>query len=174
MKLIALTCNNCGAAVDVSETTRFLTCASCGSRLAVVRTESSAFTELIEKIDLKTDWIAKQVAAIEFHNEIKRIDADWQQERASYLVNGFIPDQVSASFQAAIAVFIGLVFSVAGAILDDMTVALFGMGTLSMSIILYLTLKRKARLYEKARAAYLERRDAVNWETFVQTNSGTS
>lgn len=46
-----VSCNNCGATLQVEEQTRFVTCGACRSRLAVQRSGTSIFTHVIEKKD---------------------------------------------------------------------------------------------------------------------------
>lgn len=48
MKIIEVNCNHCGALLQVNEDTRFATCGSCKSRLAVRHSETATFTSVLE------------------------------------------------------------------------------------------------------------------------------
>lgn len=86
MELTSVNCNNCGAPLEVAAGTNFVTCGHCGSRLAVKRTGSSAYTELLEKLDQKTDAMAEQLAEIVRQNELERIDREWEREQQRYMI----------------------------------------------------------------------------------------
>lgn len=88
MKLLSVKCNDCGAPLEVAESTRFVTCNHCGSQLAVQRTASSVFTEKLEQLSQKTDQIAGNLEVIRLQNELERIDREWAMERESLLVRG--------------------------------------------------------------------------------------
>ena len=49
MELISVSCNHCGAPLEVPPGANYVTCAHCGSRLAVKRTGSAVYTELLER-----------------------------------------------------------------------------------------------------------------------------
>jgi DNA-directed RNA polymerase subunit RPC12/RpoP len=88
VEITSVNCNNCGAPLEVAPGTNFVTCQHCGSRLAVKRTGSSAYTELLEKLDQKTDVMAEQLAELVRQNEVERIDREWEQERQQYMISG--------------------------------------------------------------------------------------
>jgi DNA-directed RNA polymerase subunit RPC12/RpoP len=81
MKLDQISCNNCGAPLEVPEGTNFASCRHCGSRLAVRRTESASFTEVIT--DLK-----EQVEKLTRQNEIDALDREWEAEKERFMVTG--------------------------------------------------------------------------------------
>ncbi len=58
MRLLSLTCNHCGAPLEVPAKTRFLTCNYCSSRLEVHRSGSAVHTEVLEAIEERTKKIA--------------------------------------------------------------------------------------------------------------------
>lgn len=84
MTLEPIACNNCGAALEVAADTNFVTCTHCGSRLAVRRTASSRFTELLGKLDAKTDAMAGHLASLAREAEVERIDREWELERDGF------------------------------------------------------------------------------------------
>ncbi len=88
MDLMPVTCNNCGAALQVPESARFVTCRYCHSQLQINRTESSITTEVLQRIDQKTTAMADDLHALRRDAEIERLDREWKQKRDSYLIRG--------------------------------------------------------------------------------------
>ncbi|MFT7677849.1 MAG: hypothetical protein ACI8QC_001835 [Planctomycetota bacterium] len=88
MKLLALNCNQCGAPLEVPEKANFLTCAFCSVRLAVKRTDSAAYTEVLEAIDERTERIAEDVETIKLQNKLERLDREWSEQRQSFMTLG--------------------------------------------------------------------------------------
>ena len=82
----SVTCNHCGAPLDVPSGTRFVTCAHCGSRLEIHRTGNALYTEVLEAIDQRTQEIAQDVDLIRRQNEIERLDREWQMRREELMV----------------------------------------------------------------------------------------
>ncbi|MEQ8819095.1 MAG: hypothetical protein RLY93_02545 [Sumerlaeia bacterium] len=79
MKTLHLTCNHCGAPLDVAENANFVTCGHCGSRLKVERTESSYSTSVLESIDRRTQDIQEDLEKIRLHHELERLDREWER-----------------------------------------------------------------------------------------------
>src|SRR5687768_2326314 len=73
-QVTSIACNNCGAALQVSDATRFATCTYCNSQLAVHRTDSAAYTEVLHAVKANTDRIADDVGAIRVQNELEALD----------------------------------------------------------------------------------------------------
>ncbi len=81
MKVESLACNNCGAPLEVAETTKFATCTHCGSCLSITRSDSAAYTEVLAQIGQHTEQMSNDLIAIRLHNELERLDRDWQTQR---------------------------------------------------------------------------------------------
>ena len=81
-----VTCNHCGAPLDIQPATRFVTCAHCGSRLEIHRTGNALYTEVLGAIDQRTKEIAEDVDVIRRQNEVERLDREWQLRREELLV----------------------------------------------------------------------------------------
>ena len=88
METLSVRCNHCGAPLTVSGSTRFVTCQFCQSNLEVKRTDSSIFTEEVAKIADNTGRMAESLEVIELQNEIERLDREWSQTEAGYIVHG--------------------------------------------------------------------------------------
>lgn len=65
MELVSLSCNNCGAPLEAPKTANYLTCAHCGSRLAIQRTSTAYFTEVMGQVAENTAQIAQGVQALD-------------------------------------------------------------------------------------------------------------
>lgn len=84
MRVQALSCNNCGAPLDVPESSNYITCSHCGSRLIVRRTDSAAYTEVLNRIDERTERMSGDLAVIRLHNELERLDREWQHAEQTF------------------------------------------------------------------------------------------
>ena len=107
METLSIRCNHCGAPLSVSGSTRFVTCQFCQSHLEVKRTDSSIFTEEVAKIADNTERMAESLEVIELQNEIERVDREWAQMEAGYIMQGKNgPQRPSSSlFGLAFAIF---------------------------------------------------------------------
>jgi DNA-directed RNA polymerase subunit RPC12/RpoP len=167
VEIVPLNCNNCGATLDVGPQTNFVTCTHCGARLAVKRTATSAYTEILEKIDQKTDAIAAQLAEIARHNELERLDREWERERASLLVRGkhgqrHVPTDAVAVVTAGGAAVFG-VFWIGAAASIGAPSFMFLMGGMVVVLAIGMAVWQvgAARRYREAQARYERRRAAL-------------
>lgn len=88
MRLIALTCNHCGAPLEVPKAANFVTCTYCETRLKVHTEGGAAFTETIGSIDQRTRDIAEDVEAIRAHQQLEQLDREWLMDRQRFQVRG--------------------------------------------------------------------------------------
>jgi len=167
MKLVAVNCNGCGAALDAGPDTRFVTCVHCGARLAVKRSESAAYTEVLEKLERKTDAIADQLAAMQRQNEVERIDREWEKERETYLSTSksgkkYEPSATLGIIAGSLMGLFGLVWSTVALSSNSPTgFGCFGFMFLVAAIAIGITSVVKARQFEEARQRYRKRRAAA-------------
>ena len=70
---LKLTCNQCGASLEVPEETRFLTCTACSSQLEVHRSGSTAYTEVLEAVE-----------PVRVELELEKLDREWMEEIEKY------------------------------------------------------------------------------------------
>ena len=103
MELETLACNNCGAPVEVLPTTNYLTCAHCGSRLAVRRTETAHYTEVLEKLQARVDHVDREVKDLRIDNDLLRLDQDWEDRRKEYMMHRKDGELVEPSVGRAIS-----------------------------------------------------------------------
>jgi hypothetical protein len=176
MQVESVNCNNCGAPLEVGAATRFVTCAHCGTRLAVKRTASSAFTETLDRLDQKTDVMARQLAELRHHAELERIDREWEQERQGFLTtdkqgNKHEPTAAGGIIGGLILIVFGLFFAVSSGSMG--APGLFpcaGLAFVGFGVFLLIAGPKRAREYEQAKEAYRRRRAAVTVDQFHLTD----
>ncbi len=83
METLALRCNHCGAALDAAARTRFVVCRFCGQSLEIKRSESSVFTQEVERIAEATEQIAEHVEVLRLERELERLDRERVEAAAS-------------------------------------------------------------------------------------------
>lgn len=102
MKLVTLACNECGAKLKASRTTRFVTCTHCDADLAVHFEDGAAFTEVraaVRELEEATDELKEEVAELRRERsvdaararaevEIARIDREWEAEKDGLMAKG--------------------------------------------------------------------------------------
>jgi hypothetical protein len=77
MRMLTLTCNQCGAALEVPEDILFVTCTTCCSQLVVHRSGNTAYTQGVEAS--ATDNLERQ---------LETLDREWTKERERYATAG--------------------------------------------------------------------------------------
>jgi DNA-directed RNA polymerase subunit RPC12/RpoP len=173
MRVESVSCNNCGAPLEVGVGTNYVTCGHCGSRLAVKRTGSSAYTELLEEIDQKTDTMARHLAELRHHAELERIDREWEQERQGFLTadkhgNKHEPTTEGALLGGVVLIGFGLFFAItSGSMGAPFFFPLVGLGFAGYGVYLLVTGPAKAREFLRAREAYHRRRAEVTPDQFL-------
>ena len=117
MQVESLSCNKCGAPLDVPATVDFLTCGHCGSRLVVKRTGSAHYTETIEQLSKRAERMEEDIDRLALENDLERLEREWQQEREQYMVrgkDGSLSEPGNAlALQIGIGVFSGLLMLIA-------------------------------------------------------------
>ena len=98
----SLSCNNCGAPLEVPSTANFLTCRYCGSRLVVRRTETAHYTELMERLEQYSQQLEDQAEYLRLRDDLDALDNEWQRERRRYLIR-----RPNGTFQAPTRWYLG-------------------------------------------------------------------
>ncbi|MDQ5825686.1 MAG: hypothetical protein M3441_15950 [Chloroflexota bacterium] len=86
MEIESLSCQKCGGPLDVPTSADFVTCGYCGSALAVRRNGSAHYTELLERLEQHTQYLAGRTEYLRLRDEVEALDAEWQRERRRYLM----------------------------------------------------------------------------------------
>lgn len=166
MKLVPVCCQNCGASLEIGESTRFVTCTYCLSRLTIQHTGAAIFTELLGEIAQKTDRIASEMASLRIQTKIQQLERDWLLEREGMLNRSkdgttSEPDELAA-WITGLAIFLGAILfgiTVVNAKGGDANVAAVGAAILTIASVITIVYGTvKAREFEKAKDAYLQRR----------------
>lgn len=184
MELLSVSCNHCGAPLEVPPGANYVTCAHCGSRLAVKRTGSAVYTELLEKLDQKTDVMTRQLAEIAYRSELERLDREWEATRRTFLTtdkqgNTHEPNALGARIGGGIAVVFGLFWTLlatgmaAGAPGDGpfglvACFPIFGLVIVGFGVWMFVKGPVQAQRYEDAKRDYQRRKAAVTVEQFMQ------
>jgi uncharacterized Zn finger protein (UPF0148 family) len=165
MKLLALNCEHCGAPLEVPPKVRFVACNYCSARLEVHRSGSSAYTEVLETIDTRTEQIARDVEYLKRQKELEDLDRAWTLERAKYMVRGndgelSVPSKGSSAVIGSVVVAFGIFWTItAGALFPPM--AIFGVLFVGFAIFAVVSGVRKAEEYERRHRLYEQKRRAL-------------
>jgi len=86
MELLSVRCNHCGAPLQIPAEARYVTCTYCKSELTVQRNEGTICTEVLQRIEQKTDRMADNLDVIRLQGELELLDREWQMKRETMLV----------------------------------------------------------------------------------------
>ncbi|HEX8916619.1 MAG TPA: hypothetical protein VF796_29985 [Humisphaera sp.] len=163
-RVVSVACNHCGATLDVGGDTRFVTCQYCGSRLAVHRTGSAAYTEVLDELRQATRRLSDDVGTIKLQNELEALDREWAMRRDELMVDDgkgrrSVPTRVGATVAGAATVVFGVFWTVMAANMEAGPIFfVFGVGFTLLGIVSAMRSATKAGEYEQAEQAYRRRR----------------
>ena len=83
-----LTCNSCGAPLEVRDSADFVTCNHCSTWLAVRRTDNITFTEQLDRLTEKTEELSERLDNLSCQNDLETFDREWSFEREKYMISG--------------------------------------------------------------------------------------
>ena len=164
MKLLTLTCNECGAPLEVPAKTKFLTCSYCSARLAVQHSSSAVYTEVLETIGRRTEQLADDVETLKLQNRLLRLDREWSEERQRYLVHDkhgrqHVPGTAGGAIGVVMAVGFGIFWIItAGSMGAPGFIPLFGLAVIVIGVLVGISHMGKAEAYRTARRRYERRR----------------
>ncbi len=167
MELTTVSCNSCGAPLQVPAGAKFVTCNHCSCQLAVKHTDSVTFTEQLGEISERTEQIAEDVAELKYRQELEDLDRQWERERESYMVSDkhgrrHVPSRAGGLIGAVVAVVFGIFWikttSHGGA---PAMFPLFGVLFIVVGIFVGIGSCSDANDYRKAEQAYRRKRAAV-------------
>jgi DNA-directed RNA polymerase subunit RPC12/RpoP len=165
--LLSVNCNHCGATLEVDEQTHFVTCNYCHSRLAIQRTGSAAFTQVLEKLEQQTGQIAGNLKIIELQNELNQLDREWNMSREKLLVSQNNGARTEPSIAGGVIVIVlGVVFGGAWTIGAASMGApgffpLFGLVFIAVAVIGGVNSINKAGQLDNSRGDYESRRQQL-------------
>lgn len=85
MKRLLFDCNECGAPLEVSTKTFYLTCAHCSSRLKVIYEGGVYSTEILESVEKAQDRLASDVRKLKLNRDLRQIDKAWKEELVEHM-----------------------------------------------------------------------------------------
>jgi hypothetical protein len=158
MKILSVDCNNCGAPLEVSVRSRFVTCRFCESKLQINRSESAVYTEVIEAVG----EIRGDIQTLKLQNELLRLDGEWSEIRESFMrtdANGHrhLPTQGGGATSIVGSVIAGIVLTVAASNITPLF-GLFGLLVIVVGVLAGPGVVGRARQLEAARRRYRDRR----------------
>jgi hypothetical protein len=166
-EVISVNCNHCGAPLQVSPGTRFLTCSYCGSQLAIHQSGGAFYTEVLQDIDARTQRIEQDVQEIKRQNAIEQLDREWESRRQSFMVrNKDGSTRIPTTAGGIIGAFIAIVAGVAWMIFTSSAGApaffpLFGLVFIGAGVFGAISSMTKATGYEQAEVFYQRRRQEL-------------
>jgi len=161
----SITCNHCGAPLQIPSGTNYITCTHCGSNLAVRRNASVVFTETIDKLSSTTEQLASQVARLERNQKLDSLDRNWQAHQKRYMITDSegrqrLPDETMAIMGGVVAVVFGCFWTAFAYSMSPMF-SLFGLVFIAFGIGTSMIYVKKARQLKKAEARYRRERDKL-------------
>lgn len=164
MKTESINCNHCGAALQVPESANFVTCNFCESQLAVRRTDSVVFTELLEEIGDRQTEILERLESMERSSRIADLDRQWERDKERYMIRGKYgrlhePTEVGAYLCFFVAA-IGVVWTVVSASMFYRT-PLFGFVFAAVAVAAGIYSLQKTKEFRRARRSWRRQRMSI-------------
>ncbi|MDP6442548.1 MAG: hypothetical protein QGG36_29880 [Pirellulaceae bacterium] len=158
MRLVTLNCNECGAPIEIPHKVKFLTCAFCNAKLQVHHTETAVYSEVLERLEDKTEQIADELARLKVSTDVERLDSRWRDDRHRHMMrdkrgNYHVPSRPLAVVMTIVICGIALVmlFNAPG------QMAMFGIVFVAIAIGNCIRVFLKAEDFDRAKRRY--RRD---------------
>jgi DNA-directed RNA polymerase subunit RPC12/RpoP len=160
MRALSLTCNHCGASLEVPRKTRFVTCQYCSSRLEIKQTSGTIYTEVLEAIDEKTERMVQDLEVIKLQNRLEQLDREWEIEKERYLPKGkhgetMVPTRGVIVIVAVIGGIFGLFWIILTLAMGaPLFFPLFGLIVVAGVIAVCIKTMSSARIYERRKRVY--------------------
>jgi Flp pilus assembly protein TadB len=176
VEVVSLSCNECGAPLEVSDKARFVTCKKCKAQLAIKHDDGAVYTELAEaakRVEDAADALEEHAQDLKAQNdrffvqgEIERLDREWEQERSGLMQRTksgqtYAPQRSQAVVLAVLPLLL-FVFPVMFPF-GDLTWIVWA-GTIVISLVLWFACYhhyQRAIAYEAAEASFRVRRDEL-------------
>jgi hypothetical protein len=166
-QITTVACNHCGAPLQISPTTNFATCGYCGAQLEIKRSGSAVYTEVLQRIDSRTQRIEQDVEHIKRQNQVEQLDREWMLRREQYMSRNkdgsrSIPSAAGSVFGAVVAVIFGIIWiGVASTSGAPGFFVLFGLVVVIGAVVSSIVGIGKSARYTEAERAYQLQRDAL-------------
>lgn len=166
MELVKLSCNGCGADIELPDDARFVTCRYCDAKLEVKKTDGAIFTEVrqaIAKISDEVSSLKAENRVLRLQNEIDDLDRQWQARSQGMMLEGKDGSRSPPTRGSALALGVGSVIMLIAvlSIGGTGTMLLPGMAIVCVFAILAVFLHRRAVKYEAALAEHESQRQEL-------------
>lgn len=169
MKVTALACNNCGAPIDVPDSTSYATCSHCGANLAIHRNATACYTEAVNKLNKAAKVLDGRVQNVLHQQRLHTLDRQWEQERRGFMMenqHGGLqapPTRLQAIlFSIALVVFCGIWTSVSVGFIEHFgMMVLVGPGIAVVGLVVIWLAHGKHQGFQQAKADYERKRHAL-------------
>lgn len=163
MKISKVCCQGCGAALDVDESLRFVTCNYCHARLEVVHDPTVTHTRLLEKLERRTDQLAGDVKVLQLQNDLEQLDREWALYREAALIRGQNGEVAEPSMARSVgggifAILGGIAFLVVVGAMGNTAFGLFGLVFIGFGVYSISAGSSKAEAFNEFRERYQARR----------------
>ncbi len=164
MKVTKVSCQGCGADLQIDESIRFVTCNFCGSRLEIVSDQSTTHSKLLEKLERQTDDMAEDLRVIRLQNELEQLDREWAAEKIGLMItnkNGSqsIPSAGGAVVGGVVMVVFGIFWTIMASSMGAPGLfPLFGVGFICFAVFMIFSTMSKAERFKSAQSAMDDRR----------------
>lgn len=160
MQMQSLTCNNCGAPLQVPESANYVTCNHCETQLVIHRTKDVTFTDKLDQLARTTDKLTEDVSRLVQQNKLDQLERQWAAEREKYFGTSkqgqkYMPSAGQMALGGVVAVGIGIVWTVMMASSDaPIFVPLFGLAVIASGVINTFRAVQKTQAYKAAQRRY--------------------
>lgn len=167
MKVISVTCNNCGGPLEIPRKVKFFTCGYCSSQLEIRQSGNAVYSEVLKRLEDRTEQLANDVETIKAQNEIEQIDREWRMGLDRYKTRSRdgeynVPSAGGSIVGGVIAIGFGI-FWMAGASNAGAPplFVMFGLLFIGMAVYGMINGAAKASNYERDHAAYQTKRQEL-------------
>lgn len=158
MKITKVCCQGCGAALDIEESLRFVTCNYCHARLEVVHDSTVTHTRLLEKLERRTERLVDDVKVLQLQNDLDRLEREWDRYREASLIRG---EDGAVSEPSVVGSVVGGILGIAGGLSFMVFAGSFGLvGLIFVGFGIYVIVSgsSKAAAFKEFRESYEARR----------------
>lgn len=79
MTIRKVSCQGCGASLEVSEEVRYVTCNYCDASLEIIHDATVTRSLLLRKLERNTDRLLDEVAVLRLGRELENLDEAWEK-----------------------------------------------------------------------------------------------
>ena len=177
MKLEKISCNSCGAPLEVPKSANYITCNHCSTQLAIRRSQSTTFTEQLDQLTEQTQELNSRLDALSNQNELTALDRQWELDQESFMISGkhgkHLPSETGSIAGGVMTAIFGSLWTIMAIgitssapnvgpfAIAKVAFPLFGVAFVVFGIISSISSHDKATKYKRAKREYRERRSEL-------------